>query len=156
MNSELIRPQTPHKSRTHVFKFLTPLIPSVEKIVNIHGFKKVYKPRNINILFSQCQLQWHGSQSHQNCLWRILRSAVYPIQWMRLMIIWCGMAVKWMGMSGVSVRKMKAWLWQWRQWNWLLKVDRIWLVSCIKCMKLIANYFFSADILFLGGHITFG
>jgi len=37
-----------------------------------------------------------------------LRCAVYPIQWMRLMMICCGMAVKRMGMLGVCVRKMKA------------------------------------------------
>jgi hypothetical protein len=27
------------KSRTHVFKFLTPLTPSVEKIMNLHEFR---------------------------------------------------------------------------------------------------------------------
>ena len=37
----------------------------------------------------------------------VLRSAVYPMQWTRLMIC-CGMAVKRMGMLGVSVRRMKA------------------------------------------------
>ena len=36
----------------------------------------------------------------------ILRSAFYPVQWMRLMI--CEMAVKRMGMLGVSVRKIEA------------------------------------------------
>jgi hypothetical protein len=35
------------------------------------------------------------------------RSAVYPVQWMGLMMICCGMAVKRMGMLGVSLRKMK-------------------------------------------------
>jgi len=34
-----------------------------------------------------------------------LRSAVYPVQWMGLMLICCGMAVKRMGMFRVSVRK---------------------------------------------------
>jgi len=34
---------------------------------------------------------------------RVLGS-VYPMQWMRLMMICCGMAVKRMGMLGVSVR----------------------------------------------------
>jgi len=29
-----------------------------------------------------------------------------PVQWTGLMIICCGMAVKWMGMLGVSVRNM--------------------------------------------------
>jgi hypothetical protein len=38
----------------------------------------------------------------------VLRDAVYPIQWMGLMIICCcGVALKRMGMLGESVRKMK-------------------------------------------------
>jgi hypothetical protein len=37
-----------------------------------------------------------------------LRSAVYPMQWMGLIMICCGMAVKRIGMLGVSVRKVKA------------------------------------------------
>jgi hypothetical protein len=41
--------------RTHVFTFLTPLPPSVEKTVNLYGFKYVYKPRNISLVFSQCR-----------------------------------------------------------------------------------------------------
>ena len=41
-------------SGTHVFKFLTPRKSSVEKIVKLHGFIQVHKPRNINVLFSQC------------------------------------------------------------------------------------------------------
>jgi len=40
--------------------------------------------------------------------WRVLRSAVYPVRWMGLMMICNGMAVKRLGMLGVSVRKMKA------------------------------------------------
>jgi len=40
--------------------------------------------------------------------WRVFGSAVCPLQWMGLMVICCGMAVKRMGMLGVSVRKMKA------------------------------------------------
>ena len=35
-------------------KTLKPLTPSVEKNVTLNGFKEVYKPRNINVLFSQC------------------------------------------------------------------------------------------------------
>jgi len=38
----MIRNQTTDtklKSRTHVFTFLTPLTPTVEKTVNLHGFK---------------------------------------------------------------------------------------------------------------------
>ena len=38
----------------------------------------------------------------------VLRSAVYPLHWMRLMMIWYGMVVKILGILGVSVRKMKA------------------------------------------------
>jgi hypothetical protein len=38
----------------------------------------------------------------------VLRSAVYPVQRMGLMMICCGMAVKRVGMLGVSVRKMMA------------------------------------------------
>jgi hypothetical protein len=46
---KLIRPQTmTQKSRTHVFKFLTQLRPSVDKIVNLHGCNYLYKPRNYN------------------------------------------------------------------------------------------------------------
>jgi hypothetical protein len=37
-----------------------------------------------------------------------LRSAVHPVQWMGLIMTCCGMAVKRMGVLGVSVRKMKA------------------------------------------------
>jgi len=33
------------KSTTHVFKFLPPVMPSVEKTVNLHRFKKVYKQK---------------------------------------------------------------------------------------------------------------
>jgi len=36
-----------------------------------------------------------------------LGSAAHPLQWMRLMLICCGMAVKKVGMLGVSVMKMK-------------------------------------------------
>jgi hypothetical protein len=35
-------------------------------------------------------------------------SAIYPVQWMILMMICCGMAVKRIGMLGVNMRKMKA------------------------------------------------
>jgi hypothetical protein len=35
-------------------KFLTQLTPSVEKNLNLYGFKYVYKQRNINALFSHC------------------------------------------------------------------------------------------------------
>jgi len=39
---------------------------------------------------------------------RVLRSAVYPMKWMRLTVC-CGMAMKRMGILRVSARKMKAW-----------------------------------------------
>jgi len=36
-------------------KFVTPVMPSLEKIVDLpRGFKQVYKPRNINVLGSEC------------------------------------------------------------------------------------------------------
>ena len=44
---------TIQKSRMHVFKFLTQLAPSVEKTVNLHGFRYIYKQRTINVLFTQ-------------------------------------------------------------------------------------------------------
>jgi hypothetical protein len=37
---------------------------------------------------------------------RLMQCTVYPVQWMRMMRVCCGMAVR-MGMLGVSVRKMK-------------------------------------------------
>ena len=33
---------------------------------------------------------------------------VYPLQWISLMMMCCGIAVKMLGILGVSVRKMKA------------------------------------------------
>jgi hypothetical protein len=39
---------------------------------------------------------------------KVLFSAVYPMQWMELIIVCCGTAVNRMGMLGASVRKMKA------------------------------------------------
>jgi hypothetical protein len=39
---------------------------------------------------------------------KVYGSAVYPMQWMRMIMICCGMAVKRMGMLRMSVRKMKA------------------------------------------------
>jgi len=43
-----------------------------------------------------------------DCLRRVLRTAVYPGQWMGLMVMRCGMlAVKRVGMLAVRVRKMK-------------------------------------------------
>jgi hypothetical protein len=39
--------------------------------------------------------------------WKVLRSVVYQMQWMGLMMIGCRMMVKGMGKLGVGVRKMK-------------------------------------------------
>jgi len=36
------------------------------------------------------------------------KKCLYPLHWLGLMMIHCGMTVKRMGMLGVSVRKMKA------------------------------------------------
>jgi len=43
-----------------------------------------YKQRNINVVFSQSGSQQRGSSSDQKWLWRVLRSAEYPVQWIRL------------------------------------------------------------------------
>jgi len=67
-----------------------------------------------------------------------------------LMMICCGMAVKRMGILRVSVRMMRGhWLWRWRQWHGLVKVDRSWHALCIKC------YFINSKIFFLSKHFTF-
>ena len=52
--------------------------------------------------------EMHGSTSDQKQLQELLRSAIYPMQQMVLMVICCGMAVKGMGMLGVSARSMLA------------------------------------------------
>jgi hypothetical protein len=56
------------------------------------------------------------------------------------------MAVKGMGMLGVSVREMKALTVKME----MVKVGRIWHALCTKCRKLIVKYFFSAHVCFLG------
>ena len=38
----------------------------------------------------------------------VSRGAAYPVQWMRLKLICCGLVLKRMGMLGAGVRKMKA------------------------------------------------
>jgi len=40
--------------------------------------------------------------------------------------------------------------WKWRQWYWLIKVDRIWYALCIKCLKLIVIFFFCRHFIFGG------
>jgi len=44
---------------------------------------------------------------HQKIWGKVLQSAVYPVQWMRLMLICCGMAVMRVGILGVSARKVR-------------------------------------------------
>jgi hypothetical protein len=82
------------KSRKHVFKFLTLLKQPMENTLNLHGIKQVCKPRSISVVFSQFGSEQHGSASHQKWLQRVLRNAVYPMQWMGLMMVCFGMAVK--------------------------------------------------------------
>ena len=147
MNSDWSTTDMTQKFRTYVFKFLTL---SVEKTVHLHMFKCVYKPSNINVVFSHCGSQQHGSTSHHKWQWRVLRGAVYPMQWMKLMMVCCVMAVMRMGMLGVSARKMKALTEKGRQLHWLVKVDRIRHALCIKCMQLIEKQNFLAHILFVG------
>jgi hypothetical protein len=73
--------------------------------------------------------------------WKVLRIAVYPMQWLRL-VICCGMALKRMGLLGQ---------WGiWRQCYRLVKTDKVWLALCIKCMNSVVKYLFLVDILFLG------
>jgi hypothetical protein len=53
----LTRPQTQHKKPEDTYlQFLTPQTSSVgRKTVNLYGFKYIYKQRNINVVFSQCE-----------------------------------------------------------------------------------------------------
>jgi hypothetical protein len=44
---------TPQKTEHMYLKFLTPVMTSSEIILHFLGFKYVYKPRNINVVFSQ-------------------------------------------------------------------------------------------------------
>jgi hypothetical protein len=74
---------------------------------------------------------------------------------MGMMMICCGMAVKRMGILGVSVRKVKA-LAVKMETVTLVKRDIIVRAFCIKCVKLIVKYFFLADILFMGDRLRFG
>jgi hypothetical protein len=39
---------------------------------------------------------------------KVARGEAYPLQWMRLIFISCGLVVKRMGILGAGVRKMKA------------------------------------------------
>jgi hypothetical protein len=64
------------------------------------------------------------------------------------MVISCGMAVKRMEMLGVSVGKMKA-LTVKKETVTLTDKGRENLTCRIQCVKLIAEHFFLADVLFL-------
>ena len=60
--------------------------------MNLHGFKEIYKQRNIYILvFNVDNNGMVGHHTGSDC--RFLRSAVYTMQWMGLMMC-CGMTVK--------------------------------------------------------------
>ena len=109
-NLRRIRPQTQHNNPEHIFKILntTTTICGENCFFFFMDSKQVYTPININIVFSQRTSQQHGSASHHKWLRRALSSAIHPMQWMGLMMICCGMALKSMGMLGVSVSKMKA------------------------------------------------
>jgi len=63
------------KSTTQVFKFLLPVMPSVEKTVNLHRFKKVYKPKNNS---EECSR--HGISSIQGQRTAQERERVLPEQ----------------------------------------------------------------------------
>jgi hypothetical protein len=63
------------------------------------------------------------------------------------MMVCCGMAEKRMGMLGVRVSRRKVLLWKWRQWHWLINVDRIWPASC-RCMQWIVKYLILVDLYF--------
>jgi hypothetical protein len=54
-----------------------------------------------------------------------LENVVYPVQWMGMMMICCGMAVKRVGMFGVSVRKVKALIVKMETVTLVIKADRI-------------------------------
>lgn len=73
------------------------------------------------------------------------------------MMLHCGMTVKILGTVAVSVRKMECEVdatdidGSERERHSLVKADGMRRVLCIKYIKLIAKYFFSADVLLLGG-----
>jgi len=109
---------TTQSSRRNIFKFLTPLTASVEKTVQLHGFKKVDKPWNINIWFSQTAWQHITSEV---IVKGVFKKYCTSTTVMRLMI-YCGMTVKRMVMLGVWGR-WRHWIWSWRQWHWLVQVN---------------------------------
>jgi hypothetical protein len=47
--------------------------------------------------------------------------------------------------------RWRHWICRWKQWHWLLKVERIWHTLCIKCFRLIVKYFFLTTYYILGG-----
>ena len=88
-------------------KYLKLLTPSLKKkMVNLHGFKYIYKTRHINVFFWpvwiimvwQCTPPEVTLKGFKKCC---TSKAVETV-------ICCGMSGKRMGMLGVSVRKVKA------------------------------------------------
>ena len=94
-------------------------------------------------MFSQCGWLWQETASHQKWMWRVWRSALHPTQCMELRTVCCGMALKRMGMLGVSVRKMKALNNKIETVTLIDKWDRMWHALHIKCMKLVVKYLFN-------------
>ena len=58
IKNQKMRQKSEHRHDTEIQNtctyILTIITPSVQKIANLHGFKSIYKPRNINVVFSQC------------------------------------------------------------------------------------------------------
>jgi hypothetical protein len=94
------------KSRTHVFKILTPITASVEKIINLHGLKQVYRPRNINVLFSQCITMALQCISPKVTV-KDFKKCCISNAWMGPMVC-CGMMMKRTWVLGLSMTKMHA------------------------------------------------
>ena len=142
----LIRPHAQDKNPEHVhLKFLTSLTPSVDKTVYLHAFKLVYKPRNINVVFSQCGSSWHGSPSHQKWLWQVQCSGWDWRKCFGMSEEDGNVSSKWQEDEGtVEIETVTL----------IVKVDRIWHSLCIKCVKLTVKYFFLADVLFWRGRLS--
>ena len=59
-----------------------------------------------------------------------IRSDVYPTQWMAVK------RLEMLGERGIC----RHWLCRWREWHWVVKVDRMWHVLYINCMKSIVKH----------------
>jgi hypothetical protein len=90
-----------------------------------YGFAILYGSTEINVI-------WYDNSMAER-LTRSDSEGISRVQWMELMVICCGMALKGMDIWGVSVRKWRHWLWRWRQWHWLVKVDTVWHALFVKC-----------------------